>query len=80
MLSFFFFFFLEVTGYSAMDDDSNSWWSEEDAATPADFETLCQAFVAALGLGNCTLLLDGINNLGATIGCTQQQVHTSKLS
>ena len=65
---------LEVTG-SAELDDSSSWWSTEDSETPTDFERLCQAFNAALGLGPCVLLLDGVNDLIGTINRSQQQVY-----
>ena len=62
-----------MTGYAEL-DDSASWWSEEDSDTPTDFHMLCQAFVAALGLGPCILLLDGINDLSAASTLTQQEV------
>ncbi|XP_076469165.1 uncharacterized protein LOC143299693 [Babylonia areolata] len=67
------FLLTEVTGYAEL-DDSSSWWSEEDVETPSDFHCLCQAFVAALSLGPCILLMDGINNLSAAPGVTQQEV------
>ena len=63
----------EVTGYAQL-DDSSSWWSDEDMDTPSSFHTLCQAFVAALGLGPCILVLDGINDISSTSGLSQQEV------
>ncbi|KAL8577364.1 hypothetical protein ACOMHN_038268 [Nucella lapillus] len=56
------FCLIEVTGNADL-DDSSSWWSEEDADTPCDFPALSQAFAAALALGPCVILLDGVNDL-----------------
>ena len=69
----------EVTGHAEL-GDSSSWWSEEDRDTPSSFHALCQAFVAALGLGPCILLLDGINYISSTLGLSQQEVGINSTS
>ena len=44
---------------------------DEDALT---FKELCGCFHAALSLGPCVVLLDGVNDLGGSIGMTPQEV------
>ncbi|KAK7485121.1 hypothetical protein BaRGS_00023661 [Batillaria attramentaria] len=68
------FLLTEVASCDDFDEGNSSWWSDSDAATPDDFPKLCQAFVAAAGLGPCILVLDGINDLSATHGLSQQEV------
>lgn len=38
------------------------------------FKELCGSFQAALALGPCVLVIDGIDELGASVGLTPQQV------
>lgn len=64
----------EVSGILGDKDENSMWWSEEDNQVPTDFQELCQAFLAATGLGPCILLIDGINELSTTVGLSQQQV------
>ena len=47
---------------------------DEDSVT---FKELCGCFHAALSLGPCVLLLDGVNDLGGAIGPSPQEVTTS---
>ena len=47
---------------------------EEDAVT---FKELCGSFQAALSLGPCVLLLDGVNDLGGAVGLSPQEVRAS---
>lgn len=68
------FLLTEVASCTGFDEREATWWSEEDSSTPDDFPSLCQAFVAAASLGPCVLLLDGINDLSATHGMSQQEV------
>nr|XP_006820707.1 PREDICTED: uncharacterized protein LOC100366770 [Saccoglossus kowalevskii] len=50
--------------------DSNS----SDAQDLSDFHRISEAFIAALGLGPCVLILDGIDELSTTFGVSVQQV------
>ncbi len=40
----------------------------------ADFHHVCEAFLASVGLGPCTLVVDGIDEIGGTYMQTPQQV------
>ena len=50
---------------------------DEDAVT---FKELCGCFHAALSLGPCVLLLDGVNDLGGAIGLSPQEVWVKHLT
>ena len=50
---------------------------DEDAVT---FKELCGCFHAALSLGPCVLLLDGVNDLGGAIGLSPQEVWVTIIS
>ena len=46
--------------------------AEEDQ--PWTFQETCQAFLSVIKLGPCVLVLDGIDELGVTMGQTSRQV------
>ncbi|XP_021370952.1 uncharacterized protein LOC110461680 isoform X2 [Mizuhopecten yessoensis] len=50
--------------------------TEEDQ--PWSFEEVSQAFVSALSLGPCVIVLDGIDELGLTLGQTNRQIKEFK--
>ncbi|GFO46548.1 tetratricopeptide repeat protein gnn, partial [Plakobranchus ocellatus] len=47
--------------------------NESEAKDPS-FRSLCEAFTAALGLGPCVILLDGLNELTSARGLTSREV------
>ncbi|GFR62431.1 tetratricopeptide repeat protein GNN [Elysia marginata] len=46
----------------------------ESEAKDQSFRSLCEAFVAALGLGPCVILLDGVNELTSARGLSAREV------
>lgn len=46
--------------------------TEEDQ--PWTFQEVCQAFVAALSLGPVVIVIDGLDEIGNTLGLTIRQV------
>ncbi|RUS76281.1 hypothetical protein EGW08_015953 [Elysia chlorotica] len=46
----------------------------ESEAKDQSFRSLCEAFVAALGLGPCVILLDGLNELTSARGLSAREV------
>ena len=40
----------------------------------SNFHHICEAFVAAVGMGSCVLVLDGIDELSGTLGQSMHQV------
>ena len=45
-----------------------------ESAEISDFLAVREAFHAALSLGPCVLVLDGVDELGESHGCSYQQV------
>ena len=50
--------------------------TEEDQ--PWTFQEVCQAFVAALSLGPVVIVVDGLDEIGNTLGLTIRQVKYSQ--
>ena len=46
----------------------------QDAEDFSDFHRICEAFIAAISLGPCVIVLDGIDELGPTLGLDIHQV------
>lgn len=63
----------EKTGHSRI-TGGKSFWSDENCTVPSDFSALCQTFVATASLGPCVVILDGINDLSSSLGCSQTTV------
>ena len=40
----------------------------------SDFHHVCEAFLAAVALGPCVLIIDGVDELGETYGRSSQEV------
>ncbi|XP_061187631.1 uncharacterized protein LOC133195719 isoform X1 [Saccostrea echinata] len=55
---------------------SESGLTEEDQ--PWTFQEVCQAFVAALSLGPAVIIIDGLDEIGNTLGLTIRQVKELK--
>lgn len=51
--------------------------TEEDQ--PWTFQEVCQAFVAALSLGPVVIVIDGLDEIGNTLGLTIRQVSFTTL-
>lgn len=68
------FYSREKTGHSRITDGGKSFWSDENCTVPSDFSALCQTFVATASLGPCVVILDGINDLSSSLGCSQTTV------
>ncbi|KAK3101125.1 hypothetical protein FSP39_001142 [Pinctada imbricata] len=49
-----------------------------DQNQPWSFQEVCQAFIAALSLGPTLIVLDGVDELGATLGITNRQIKEFK--
>ena len=52
----------------------------ESEAEDQSFRSLCEAFVAALGLGPCVILLDGVNELTSARGLSSREVSAKSKS
>ncbi|XP_067684110.1 tetratricopeptide repeat protein 41-like [Haliotis asinina] len=58
----------------AWDDSSSPPQSVDNEDQPTSFLETCEAFLASASLGPCVLVLDGIDELGTSLGLTPQEV------
>lgn len=61
-----------IVNFAVECSSSEDGMTEEDQ--PWTFQEVCQAFVAALSLGPVVIVIDGLDEIGNTLGLTIRQV------
>lgn len=61
-----------IVNFAVECSSSEDGMTEEDQ--PWTFQEVCQAFVAALSLGPIVIVIDGLDEIGNTLGLTIRQV------